>query len=1072
MMALVRESVISRHGIETNNFTSVTDHRRIIDTAYKAAELGRPYILILAGDGAFNSLKEFLADLQTHRAAFEQCAAIIFMPMPHTPEYIQDQVQAMFVEFTRSTSGAVYRLCRTAEDVNEFTSRQSRATAIPGYKTVLTPDGPVYVVPGLSRRVYAAALAAQPNVTSAVAATLLDLGRGAAVRLLTEDPVFSRLYGALKANRRHADPTVASEAVAFISSFSTIKGTVPKGSVQELALNALIDAADWDEELVDDLRGRLEASNGDSDDLWSLCSTQMVEGEALRLAKRDILSESLVFGPEARSVLFSLFTVPQGAQLPDQMPLGQQPRMEQHAVRGLFENVAPKPIVYARDRPESIRLALQLFLTLHGPPNPVSRRSLLCLALWTACDAPVALTVTQDGFDPSIPALFSLYLDEFRDQDVVGLRKQADGQTFVMDNMPEGNLAPPFMRWLLRAIPRYPKLAPCPKFVGLIRSLYRYFALLRITHDSSRAFTFVRHTRVVPPSSRGLAVTWENFRPIDAAAAASALQSRCPQQDLAAEKASNPARTIIGEHAVHPAFRPQVREILDARASGDGAILPEMVSVGLIIHEDNSVAVAAPYELVTIDTLTALQPAPSEMSAEEGIVDWKAYFERLVRHRVLLRLLRQQLRGLFGKHELPPVIDAVRNTVGAAVPVSVECPAALRPAILAAYPDRVVTPQTAVEAFTMRSGAAVTVEATIDIEVPWRTLFAIPLVSDSLGVPPAVAAMLMGENGTKLTYARALELLPLFQAGFDAPPREGTEVLLPLQRRNYQTSVPGRTKALSDLRFVIGDKEHRAMRREFTQMLERILRVSVTLPDRAECAGVDTEAMCFICCSTFRVSDPNRWFRRHCCEQALCVDCAEHCTRVEEAGSRLVHLRPACPYCRVPIAPQLLNTLPPRLIDAHAARYDGRGNHLLLLVSNLDGMTPEEMRDSEGTLFCRCDNAPDCPTVIPFNPECGADANDLPTKCSHCASTLSSDIFVRHCDPTKGGCGAVMSRAGGCNNVQCICGINYCWLCGEQLECPHDPYHFIHGYFSDRCISGTFHLAKDPEDEHSDEYSY
>ena len=516
----VAQAGVDHLGFATNNFTSSTDHRRIIDTALKAAALGSPYILVIVGDGGFNDLAKFKADLATHADAFASCMAIIFNPLPHTPDPLVREMESMFIEFNKTATGCIYHLCRTPGEVNAETVKASSAQSVPGYRTLLTPSGPLYLVDA-PRRVITRLLASDLDLMGRVGDTLVSLAEGAGIQLLVSDPVFSSLYGAIKMNRKNDDLDVAEKAISIITRFSGVKGRVIRGSENETILNHLIDTADDDEERVEAMQTMLAGVNEGSTSLYEMRTLTTLSGDDFRLAKRELAGDGLIYSDAAHSLLDNLFIVEAGS----------------------FEGEEGPSITFAMDRPRALKLAFQLCLTLHGRANYLGRRILLNLSLYLTYDAKVACEEDRRGVDASLLPFARAYLEAFSDHDVIGLVPSTPSEddaagveetkapppgeeeentkveeedlvdeasgpttfdltTFEMAEFPESNLVPTFMRWLMRSQTDFPHIVACKPLRILIRDLYRFWAMLRLVNGREMV-TFDLPTQVVPPARLG-----------------------------------------------------------------------------------------------------------------------------------------------------------------------------------------------------------------------------------------------------------------------------------------------------------------------------------------------------------------------------------------------------------------------------------------------------------------------------------------------------------------------------------------------------------------------------------------
>jgi hypothetical protein len=270
----------------------------------------------------------------------------------------------------------------------------------------------------------------------------------------------------------------------------------------------------------------------------------------------------------------------------------------------------------------------------------------------------------------------------------------------------------------------------------------------------------------------------------------------------------------------------------------------------------------------------------------------------------------------------------------------------------------------------------------------------------------------------------AAELHPLFERAYDAP-ETGTEISIALTTTNYASREQASPVHVAEVRFAVHDEVHAELRRALWTDIEALTRVRYTLP--RICADTPGDASCWICCTSARIADVATWVDLPCCRQALCVDCLLNHVGVPPPGSSF-KLFPTCPFCAVPLADAILERA------GLAARYAHlRGNVLL---------APEPGVKYVHSVCSGCDG------VIATPATCAIDGAALPLLCSNCALPPKG-ADTKPCPFS--GCGVLISRIDGCNNVCCtLCGNSMCWLCGQGVV-DHDEEHFLDDFFGDEC---------------------
>lgn len=79
---------------------------------------------------------------------------------------------------------------------------------------------------------------------------------------------------------------------------------------------------------------------------------------------------------------------------------------------------------------------------------------------------------------------------------------------------------------------------------------------------------------------------------------------------------------------------------------------------------------------------------------------------------------------------------------------------------------------------------------------------------------------------------------------------------------------------------------------------------------------------------------------------------------------------------------------------------------------------------------------------------CLLHANAHPTMtCADYTMMTSKDLevnmnFIQETSKPCPSCGRMITKSGGCNHMKCMCGTNFCWLCGKQVDDGVFPRHF------------------------------
>jgi len=471
-----------------------------------------------------------------------------------------------------------------------------------------------------------------------------------------------------------------------------------------------------------------------------------------------------------------------------------------------------------------------------------------------------------------------------------------------------------------------------------------------------------------------------------------------------------------------------------------------MLGVGLIVNPDWTVDLDFPYRCLDAVIIHDFQVGPEALRDEDGRivgVNWEIYFQRLVRTRLLVRQLYLQLKPMFGRNEIAPQLASFCKPWGNALPVWIsEAEPAVAAKMKAAY--RHVTPKAeVVNYFADHASTSAKIDASIFLHFTWSHLLSIPDLTASLGLHPDVVQRAIEITGIKLSYSTAADLFGVFQGDYTPPP-QGTVIPIPLTKLNFETSVPGRMKQVREFSITVGSPDHARLKDQVMGLLEGHMKVQLRLPEPDPDATGD--AMCMVCCATYRIGDVARWSFRPCCSHALCIECVDKSSRTT---TRKLNLWPVCPFCRADYPVDLLNMF-------GSPETGPRGDYLEGLrgaIVGADTVGPADLRTSYNFSLCLGER---CHRVIPTLRACGARDDDLPTLCSTCFSALPDADDTKKCDPAFGGCGTYISRIDGCNNVDCPCGKSICWLCGAILNVSHDENHFTDGYFGSSCAGGTF----------------
>jgi len=332
---------------------------------------------------------------------------------------------------------------------------------------------------------------------------------------------------------------------------------------------------------------------------------------------------------------------------------------------------------------------------------------------------------------------------------------------------------------------------------------------------------------------------------------------------------------------------------------------------------------------------------------------------------------------------------------------------------------------------------------TYDLHVSWKTLLKIGDISAHLGLNPHVVDLLLDEKlklGKKLKFSVAPELLKRFKTPF-IPSDENTVWNIEVKER-FRTHRYG-VKVKGSFQLTPNSNEFRFIRESLWRGLEKYMRVklSITAVD-----DKDALATCWICTEQHRVGARDVWVDlTDCCSQALCVKCFDRCTRVDELP---LGLFPRCPFCACALNLHALDRYPETTISGETQT---RGKLLAWMQAHVrlddgDGSfcAPESVVAAlnKSHYFSPCKS---CGCAIAVRRQCVAGTTDLPDTCSVCVAARPLD--VKMCPQ----CSTKIERIGSFNDVACVCGQHFCYVCGAAVE-DRDPEHYVYGYYAQRCV--------------------
>ena len=971
-------------------YSTSTDHSRIID-GVRLMSSAQPFMLVIYGDGGFDSVAQFRLDLNTYKYAFASCVYVVFFAMAHTSAALAAQIEAVLIEFCRGIPGCGFAMCRTAAAVNDITRSGSKAVRLNGYNTVITPDGPLYVL-DVPKRTLTDALLRKPAHVTSVSKLIVDMAaNAAAVTLFETDPIFAKLYGCITAiSRNTADLTTAGIAKGCLAALSRVKSSVPPRSAHEAAIDALIDASKLD---VDAYARAVDAQTA--------LVRGVVDPASLRVLQCMVpVRDSVKFKALVREACGD------GWIYTDELTRGWLRSWYVESPRG--PSIAPERL-FDCSNPASVELALRLLL---GNDVILGPRIVLNLALTGTYDFKLATETERGGLDPTFAALLRSFLQHFRHYDVFGLKlvdaaaaAAADpvaADTYEIDIFPDSNLVPQFMRTVLRASRDFPGIVPAhSELLPLFQELLRAKALLQLVHDK-HSHTFELAVRVYLKAAAKTSVCVD-------------------PRDVAPLKAA-------------PKLRGAVRVLLDRGGRDFELIVPEMVGVVLQYAPDGIEALTCSGLYTTARIMSLLQKRDDE--------SWVAYWARApstLRSQVVCQCRQVLKRG------------AVPYTWSGAPPVwLVNFP----PEAVAACHLRNAEPATwltLLHADVLYGNGGVMpqlMDDTVDAPLPWKTILGQPTIAASLGLNPAVTDYIVAASGVKLSYTIATDLHPRFAAPFDVPDA-GTRVALPCATVNHVSRMQDAPVHVAQVEFALHDATHQSLRESLWASLESLTRLRFRLPD----IGADDsgEACCWICCTSARVGDVGTWVDLPCCRQALCVTCLGAHVALPATSGLPLKLYPACPFCNAALSDATLERagLQTRYAFLRAnltTRPEPDTRYVYSLCRDCNRAIPTPavcaVGDAANALPAQCtdciappeeDGTKPCPSCGVLISRIDGCNNVQCTLCRKVRACLKACLCVRACVP----------RAQ-----------SMCWLCGQAVV-DHDEEHFVDGYFGDTCIVVT-----------------
>ena len=587
------------------NFNSTTSHNRIID-GVRLMPVNQPFILIIYGDGDFDNVAVFDRDLEAYKAAFAACVYVVFYAMQHTTPVAKARIEAVLVRFCRTVPGCGFAVCTTPEAVNEITAAGRNIVRMAGYNTVLTPDGPLYLLDVPKQRMTATLLRRPVYVTS-IGKLIVDMaGNAAAVTLFETDPIFAKLYGCLNAvSRNTADLDTAGIAKRFLADLSRVKSRVTPGSAHEAAIDALIDASKVDTDAYAravDAQVALVTAAGSVDSLRVLRSmAPITDSVKFKALVREACGDGWMYTDElTRGWLRSWFV--------------ERPRGESEDQERVFD----------AGNPASVELALRLLM---GNDIILGPRIALNLALTGTYDFKLATEIERGGLDSTFAALLRSFLAHFRHYDVFGLKRVVDdaappgvAPAYDFELFLDSNLVPHFMRTVLRAARDFPGLVPSASpLVPLFQELLRAKAMLELVHGK-RTHAFELPVNVYPKSKHAPALCVD-------------------PRDVAPAKAA-------------PPLDEQLRQLLRRGGRDFDLLVPPMMGVVLDFADDGISAPLCSGLYTTARTMSLLQKQVEET--------WEQYWARLpatLRNQVACQCRQALRRGIvpYAWQVAPPV---------------------------------------------------------------------------------------------------------------------------------------------------------------------------------------------------------------------------------------------------------------------------------------------------------------------------------------------------------------------------------------------------------------------------------
>jgi hypothetical protein len=180
---------------------------------------------------------------------------------------------------------------------------------------------------------------------------------------------------------------------------------------------------------------------------------------------------------------------------------------------------------------------------------------------------------------------------------------------------------------------------------------------------------------------------------------------------------------------------------------------------------------------------------------------------------------------------------------------------------------------------------------------------------------------------------------------------------------------------------------------------------------------------CLICSNDTILIDMN------CCDNSLCFECLIKILKIPSKG--YIDLFPKCSFCRKELDSEML---------AHANMDTVYHNMMTHVIDINYSEIRKAATDNYFSICYKCKDAFGVPKICSMNIEM------LPSVCRKCDNATD----CKQCPV----CEIWVYRIDGCNDMKCICGNHFCWLCCVPIV-NHDRNHFRYdnGFFGKRCIN-------------------